>query len=166
MYLKHGFHPIETGSGYMEYYGGRGVHDSEWTKKKRDRFEEEWFPSDSVSEVTIEHLAWKHYPVLPPLFLYGKIRGVVRASPLNLIGRISSELPFIKLIDEELKRIDKKDLHQVQILSHKNTGAVVGIGVENDARLTHFTGLCIEYSVAQIMLAAGAIRAGVGPDNV
>jgi hypothetical protein len=129
IYLKQGFNPVEPLSGYMEYYGEEGLHDRVWCERKRDAFESEWFPEDGVGDVTIEHLSWKHYPVLPPLFLSGNIPGIVRASPLNLIGRISSELPFINLIDQEMRRIRRQDLHQVQILSHTRTGAVVGIAM-------------------------------------
>jgi GNAT superfamily N-acetyltransferase len=130
MYLKYGFHPVEPTSGYMEYYGEDGTHDIHWNHTRRDTFELEFFrPADGVSDVTIENLSWKHYPLAVPLFLSGSSKCVVRASPLNLMGRISPELPFIHLIDDELGRLDREDLHRVQVLRQKTTNAVVGVAM-------------------------------------
>ena len=57
----------------------------------------------------IELLGWRHYPVAVPLFLSGRVKGVIRAAPLNLIGCISPELPFIQLIHDDIRRITKKN---------------------------------------------------------
>ena len=133
IYMKLGWHPIEMQSGYMEYYGEDGIHDIQRSNQLRDAFEKEFFCTNDKKlnddEIIIEYLGWQHYPVSVPLFLSGNVKGIIRSAPLNLMGRISPELPFIELIHNEIKRIKKRDLHQVQVLTNTRTNALVGFAM-------------------------------------
>ena len=137
IYTRLGWHPVELQSGYMEYYGEDGRHDVQRANELKVKFEREFFcvngnsnnSGNNDDDIVIEFLGWQHYPVAPPLFLSGNVKGIIRSAPLNLIGRISPELPFIELIHNEIKRIKKKELHQVQVLTNKKSNAMIGFAM-------------------------------------
>ena len=104
LYQRHGFSALEPLSGAMVFAAGSVAE-----------FEADWFAPGKVS---LEALAWRHWPAAPALFM-ADIPGVVRCQPLGLLGRKSSEealLPWIQTATAP--RV---------FVARKGNGAVVGL---------------------------------------
>ncbi|RJP72924.1 MAG: N-acetyltransferase [Candidatus Zixiibacteriota bacterium] len=111
IYGGFGFRGVEPGSRYMEYHPA-----------SRDTFQDTYF---APGEVEIEDLAWRHWPLSPPLFL-GDFPGRVRLAAVGLVGRISPEGPLLNLLRVELRR-DEALPRRVRVLVRRDGGAVVGV---------------------------------------
>jgi GNAT superfamily N-acetyltransferase len=112
IYAAHGFVGMESGSGSMEYYS---------TSKKA--FEAEYFaPAPTV----IETAEWSHWPSSSALFL-GDWPGVVRCVSLGLLGRQSTEHPFLYLLHAEKEWRNNGGEAQAKALVQTESKAVVGL---------------------------------------
>ena len=128
MYEAEGFAPVEAGSGYMTLYNG-GVGG-------RRAFERALFATEALGgalgapprPARVEPLAWRHYAASPWLFILGTFPGVVRNAPLSLMGRISTELPLIALIEAQEARAASGEPASAVALVRQDDGAVVGFG--------------------------------------
>ncbi len=111
IYEGFGFRGIEDKSGYMDYYS---------TSKKE--FEADYFAKE---ETDIQTLGWTHWPSSPALFL-GDFPGIVRCAPMRLIGRASTENPFLPAIRDGIKREEEGEKPNAMVLRNRRTTAVVG----------------------------------------
>ena len=84
----------------------------------------------AVPSARVEPLAWRHYAAAPWLFVQGAIPGVVRNAPLSLMGRISTELPLIELIELQAERARRTPPlpPSAVALVRSSDGALVGFG--------------------------------------
>lgn len=112
IYASHGFAGLEPKSGYMEYY-----------VQSKAQFEAEYFARGAVQ---VEEVQWRHWPASAALFL-GDFPGAVRCAPLKLLGRSSTEGPFLDLIQGEEQRREKGELSRAQVLCQTASQAVVGL---------------------------------------
>lgn len=112
IYEKFGFRSIETGSGTMVYY-----------ETLREEFEKAYFaPADTA----IQPLDWIHWPASAALFT-GEFPGLVRCAPLKLIGKQTTEAPFLPLLKEETRRRAEGEKPTALALQNLHTKAVVGL---------------------------------------
>ncbi len=114
IYASHGFVGSEPKSGQMEYYAQR-----------KAQFEAQYFARGAVG---IEEVQWRHWPASAALFL-GDFPGAVRCAPLELLGRASTEGPFLDLIEGEEQRREKGEPARARVLCQRATQAVVGLAV-------------------------------------
>lgn len=114
IYASHGFVGLEPKSGQMEYYA-----------QSKAQFEAEYFAKDAVQ---VEEVQWCHWPASAALFL-GNFPGAVRCAPLGLLGRSSTEGPFLDLIQEEERRREKGESARARVLCQTTTQAVVGLAI-------------------------------------
>jgi hypothetical protein len=112
IYRKYGFRNIEDKSGCMEYYS-----------TSKEEFLDKYF---TKGETTIQEVDWPHWPSSPALFI-GDFPGIVRCAPLRLMGRNSTEGPFLRLICGERKRRAEGENPHAKVLVNKRTSAVVGL---------------------------------------
>ena len=111
IYAAHGFVGLEPQSGQMEYYA-----------QGKSQFEAEYFVKGGVQ---VEEVQWRHWPASGALFL-GDFPGAVRCAPLKLLGRSSTEGPFLRLIQEEEQRREKGESARARVLCQTVSQAVVG----------------------------------------
>lgn len=111
IYKSYGFESIEPLSGTMTYY-----------PNSQQTFEKEFLTSGPV---TIQRLGPKHYPVAPILFL-NTCPGAVRLTTARMLGRASSEGPFIPLLKSEMERQAENQPPKTAVLLQQETEAVVG----------------------------------------
>ena len=112
IYASHGFVGLEAQSGQMDYY-----------TQGKAQFEAEYF---ARAQVQVEEIQWHHWPASAALFL-GDFPGVVRCAPLKLLGRSSTEGPFLSLIQEEEQRREKGEVSHARVLCQAVSKAVVGL---------------------------------------
>lgn len=112
MYASFGFQSVEAESGYMAYYAS-----------SQAAFETAYFAPGLAQ---IEPLGWKHWPASAALFL-GGFPGLVRCAPLEMIGRCSSEGPFLPALIATAQRQAQEQAPTVMALCHPDTTAVVGL---------------------------------------
>jgi len=111
-YEKFGFQSVEEQSGYMAYYS-----------TSKTTFENIYFAVDQAA--TIEPLDWTHWPAAAPLFM-AEQPGVVRCAGLGLVGRASTEEPFLPLLIEA-ENGPKGRAPRAIVLRNSQTTAVVGM---------------------------------------
>jgi hypothetical protein len=114
IYAAHGFAGLEPKSGQMDYYA-----------QDKGQFEAEYFAQGPVQ---VEEVQWQHWPASAALFL-GDFPGAVRCAPLRLLGRSSTEGPFLDLIQGEERRREKGELARARALCQTNSHAVVGLAI-------------------------------------
>jgi len=112
MYAAFGFASIEAASGYMAYYA-----------QSQTAFEAAYF---APGPVTIEPLAWRHWPAAASLFL-GDFPGLVRCAPLALIGRASAEGPLLPALIDAAQRQAEAQPPAVLALCNQATTALMGL---------------------------------------
>lgn len=112
IYASHGFVGLEAKSGQMEYYA-----------QNKAQFEAGFFARGVVQ---VEEVQWRHWPASAALFL-GDSPGAVRCAPLKLLGRSSTEGPFLDLIQGEARCREKGELSRARVLCQTATQAVVGL---------------------------------------
>ncbi|MCC7261562.1 MAG: GNAT family N-acetyltransferase [Candidatus Latescibacteria bacterium] len=112
IYASHGFVGLEPKSGNMEFYTGA-----------KAAFEVEFFAKGVVHE---DEVRWRHWPASGPLFL-GDYPGVVRCAPLKLLGRKSTEGPFLDLIEAEEQRRERGEARRARVLCQTASQAVVAL---------------------------------------
>ncbi|MBT4159992.1 MAG: hypothetical protein HOE54_01710 [Gammaproteobacteria bacterium] len=109
IYEKFGFRSVESQSGFMDWYA-----------TSKDEFEAPYFEEGATE---IQPLGWTHWPSSPALFM-GDFPGAVRCAPLKLIGRQSTQTPFLSLLRDEERR--KTTDSRTLVLQSEETTAVVG----------------------------------------
>lgn len=114
IYTSHGFAGLEPKSGHMEYYA-----------QGKAQFEAEYFARGVVK---VEEVNWRHWPASAALFL-GDFPGAVRCAPLRLLGRSSTEGPFLHLIEAEELRRERGESLRARVLCLASTEAVVGLAM-------------------------------------
>jgi hypothetical protein len=114
IYKRFGFSSVEPGSGYMEWYA-----------TSKERFESNYF---ARAETEIRSPQWTHWPSSAALFL-GDFPCVVRCTPLRLIGRQSTEGPFLPLLRDAQRRQATGEKPRALVLCNNQTTAVVGLVV-------------------------------------
>jgi hypothetical protein len=112
IYKRFGFSSVEPGSGYMEWYA-----------TSKDRFERKYF---ARAETEIQLPQWTHWPSSAALFL-GDFPCIVRCASLRLIGRQSTEGPFLPLLRDAEKRQAAGEKPRALVLVNTHTTAVVGL---------------------------------------
>lgn len=85
IYRKHGFESVEPKSGYMVF-----------TKKGKPAFEKEFF-AFTPDSVTVEPLAFKHWPVLPALTMMDH-PARLRVLGMNIVSATSTESGSLELM--------------------------------------------------------------------
>lgn len=111
IYAQVGFRTIEPGSEIMVYY-----------PVSQAAFEREYFAAD---EITIQPLAWNHWPVSSFLFA-GDFPGVVRCAPLGLMGRDLTEEALLPLLQDAEQRRASDQPPRAVALQNVRTRAMVG----------------------------------------
>jgi hypothetical protein len=111
MYRKFGFNSVEPESGYMAWYAA-----------SKDEFEHDYF-ARAGTEIQPPH--WVHWPSSAALFL-GDFPCAVRCAPLRLIGRQSTEGPFLPLLRDAQRRQAVDEKPRAMVLCNAQTNAVVG----------------------------------------
>lgn len=114
IYASHGFAGLEPLSGSMEYYAA-----------SKGEFEAAYFAQGSTQ---IEEVQWKHWLSSAALFL-GDWSGVVRCAPLGMLGRKSTESPFLGLIQAEQARREEGEEVRTKVLFQTESGAAVGVAM-------------------------------------
>lgn len=114
IYKRYGFTSVEDESGYMDYYA-----------VSKEEFTDMYF---APGETVIQDIDWVHWPSSPPLFM-GDFPGIVRCAPLRLVGRTSTENPFLPLIRDDKTRRAEGKLSHAKVLVNTQTAAVVGLAV-------------------------------------
>ena len=109
LYEKNGFRSVDFKSGYMDWYA-----------TSKDEFKGDYF---NLGETEIQTLRWTHWPSSAALFM-GDFPGVIRCAPLHLMGRQSTQTPFLSLLYEE--DIQPTGHSKGMVLQNKATTAVVG----------------------------------------
>jgi hypothetical protein len=112
IYERSGFRSVEPGSGFMD-----------WCATSREEFETAYFKKGKTA---IEPLGWTHWPSSPALFM-GGFPGVVRCAPLRLIGRRSTQAPFLHLLWDQARLPGARP--QARVLRNEATTAAVGFAV-------------------------------------
>jgi hypothetical protein len=142
IYASHGFVGLEPKSGQMEYYA-----------QGKAQFEAEYF---AAGPAQIQEVAWPHWPASAALFL-GDFSGAVRCAPLRLLGRSSTEGPFLDLIQGEEERREKGELSRARVLCQASIQAVVGLAIWDWDPLWPSTGVVDVYCHPDFWEEGGAL---------
>jgi hypothetical protein len=111
IYQRFGFGSVEPQSGFMDWYA-----------TSSEAFEAAYWKKGTTE---IQPVRWAHWPSSLALCM-GDSPGVVRCVPLKLIGRQSSQRPFLPLLREEERRQAVGEAPQALVLHNEETTAVVG----------------------------------------
>jgi hypothetical protein len=113
IYTGFGFRSVEPGSDYMAYcaHGDAAA------------FERGWF---AAGPLAVEPLAWRHYPLLQPLFLVHGPR-IVRSAGMHIIGRAIAEGGPLLLMQENEARAASGEPPVAAVLVNTDTAAVLGL---------------------------------------
>ena len=111
IYARHGFEPVEPGSGVMRF-----------TTSPRAHFEDTYFAPGDASVVP---LSWARWATASALFA-GDFPGVVRSAGYRLLGRSLTEEALLFALRDEQKHREDAEAPRVLALQKQN-GAVVGL---------------------------------------
>jgi GNAT superfamily N-acetyltransferase len=113
IYQRHGFVGVAPGSGYMEFHAGAG-----------DGFEDRYLAAGEATPTAVD---WPHWPASATLFLAPGPE-LVRAAPVGLLGRASSEHALLDLLWSVARApAEGQELDRARVLVRGDNGAVVGL---------------------------------------